>query len=142
MMRGKKQFWSRATVCVKFACPLHVWVSFLWGLHFIPHPKEVHVSELPCLHCHSFSECGRVCIALHRRVLRAGWVPILCSELPEQALTTLDPELKYAVWKNDYLICFISLFKCIHNSHVFQCLILEVLGCLNFDDVMVNRNMP
>lgn len=60
---------------------------------------------------------------------------------PGHAPAILDPELQWLAKESSYL--FLPIFlKCIHNSHLFWCLILEVFGVSisKFGDVFVTRN--
>lgn len=57
---------------------------------FLPHPRDVCVRFIGMSQL-SQSECR---IGCDRRASCPGWVPTLHPELPEEALTTQDPELE------------------------------------------------
>lgn len=105
---------------------------FVWSLHVLPvsvwafsrspgffsHPKDVFVRWT-----------GMSALSQSEWVFEwscPGRVPASCPELPGEALATHHPELELAGWKR--IISFLFTFlKCMYRSHLFQCLLLEVL---------------
>lgn len=110
-----------------FARSLYAWI-FSRDSGVFPHPQMCIWHEVVCLYCPSLSEYRCEWEALPWKGILSRVDPVLCPEERLQSPMTLNWNKK--VGKSFcYLFLFIFL-KCMYITHLFQCLILEVLGYL------------